>query len=160
MQLRIRGGEADDWPAYRDLRLQMLQEAPDAYASSYAVEAGFPESRWRQRVGNPLLFLAVNERDDVVGTATGLAEADGTVEVVAMYVTPQARGQGCAELLLDALAAAARQRGARRLTLQVTAGNQAATRCYTRYGFVPTGRAWPMERKPDLTEVELALALD
>ena len=77
-----------------------------------------------------------------------------------MYVTPQARGQGCAGLLLDAVAPAARQRGARRLVLRVTAGNGAATRCYTRYGFSPTGRTWPMERNPELTEVELALALD
>ena len=43
--------------------------------------------------------------------------------------------------------------------LQLTAGNAAADRCYTRYGFVPTGRSWPMERNPELTEVELALEL-
>ena len=160
MQLRIRRGEPDDWPVYRDIRLRMLQEAPDAYGSSYAVEAGFPESLWRQRVGNPLLFLAVDERDEVVGTATGLPETDGAVQVVAMYVAPEARGQGCAGRLLDAVAAAARRRGANRLVLHGTAGNRAATRRYTRYGFSRTGRAWPMERKPELTEVELALALD
>ena len=60
----------------------------------------------------------------------------------------------------NAVAAAARELGAHRLALRVTAGNQAASRCYTRYGFVPTGRSWPMERRPELTEVELALSLD
>jgi hypothetical protein len=44
--------------------------------------------------------------------------------------------------------------------LRVTRGNRAASRCYTRYGFRPTGRAWPMERNPELFEVELGLALD
>ena len=160
MEFRIRAGTSDDWPAYRDIRLRMLQEAPDAYGSSYAVEGEFPEARWRERVTNPMLFLAVNPDDEVVGTATGLADPNGTVEVVAMYVAPQARGRGCAGHLLDVVAAAARQRGAYRIVLRVTRGNQAASRCYTRYGFRPTGRAWPMDRNPELTEVELALALD
>jgi GNAT superfamily N-acetyltransferase len=160
MEFRIRTGTPDDWPAYRDIRLRMLQEAPDAYGSSYAVEAGFSESKWRERVTNPMLFLALDSNEELVGTATGLADPNGTVEVVAMYVAPQARGRGCAGELLDAMAAAARKRGAHRLLLRVTRGNRAARQCYTRYGFRPTGRAWPMERKPELTEVELALALD
>jgi ribosomal protein S18 acetylase RimI-like enzyme len=159
MQFRTRRGEPDDWPVYRDIRLRMLRESPNAYGSSYAYEVGFAEPQWRQRAGNPLLFLAVDERDEVVGTAAGLTETDGTVQVVAMYVSPEARGQGCAEQLLDAVALAARQRGSSRLVLHVTAGNRAASRCYARYGFTPTGRTWPMERKPELTEVELALAL-
>jgi GNAT superfamily N-acetyltransferase len=160
MEFRIRTGTPDDWPAYRDIRLRMLQEAPDAYGSSYAVEAGFSESKWRERVTNPMLFLALDSNEELVGTATGLADPNGTVEVVAMYVAPKARGQGCAGQLLDAVAAAARERGAQRLALRVTAGNQPATRSYLRYGFLPTGRAWPMGRKPELTEVELALTLD
>ena len=160
MEFDIRTGKPDDWQAYRDIRLRMLQEAPDAYGSSYAFEAGFSESVWRQRAGNPMLFLAMDRRGEVVGTATGLEGREGAVDIVAMYVAPEARGQGCAELLLNAVAAAARERGARRLELPVTAGNRAASRCYSRYGFLPTGRAWPMERKPELTELELSLALD
>ena len=160
MEFRIRDGKSDDWPVYRDIRLRMLQEAPDAYGSSYAAEAGFSEPQWRERVAQPMFFLAVDGSDQVVGTATGLPTQDGTVEVVGMYVAPQARGHGCAGQLLDAVAAAARQRGAQRVVLRVTAGNRAASRSYTRYGFHPTGRAWPMERMPELTEVELGLALD
>jgi GNAT superfamily N-acetyltransferase len=159
MEFRIRTGKPGDWAVYRDIRLQMLQETPDAYASSYAVEATSPEARWRERVTHPMLFLALNRNEKVVGTATGLPQ-NGTVEVIAMYVAPEARGQGCAGQLLDAVAAAARERGAHRLALRVTAGNRAATRCYARYGFLPTGRAWPMKRQPELTEVELAVALD
>jgi GNAT superfamily N-acetyltransferase len=160
MTFDIRGGTPDDWRVYRDIRLRMLREAPDAYASSYAVEAALPKSRWRQRLDNPMLFLASDQRAQVIGTVTGLERPPGTVDVVAMYVAPEARGQGCAGQLLDAVAAAARERGAHRLTLCVTADNRAAHRSYTRYGFRPTGRAWPMERRPELTEVELALSLD
>jgi ribosomal protein S18 acetylase RimI-like enzyme len=160
MKFRVRSGMPADWPVYREIRLRMLQETPDAYASSYAVEAASSESRWRQRLDNPMLFLALDQRDEVVGTATGVPGPGGTVEVVAMYVASEVRGQGCAAQLLDAVAAAARERGAQQLTLLVTADNRVANRCYTQYGFRPTGRAWPMERNPELTEVELALALD
>ena len=160
MEFRIRRGTAEDWAAYRKIRLQMLTEAPDAYASSYAFEARIPEERWRERAANPLHFLAYAPDGRLAGTATGLPAADRTVDVVAMYVDPGFRGQGCAELLLDAVATEARDRGARRMVLHVTAGNEAANRCYSRYGFVPTGRSWPMERDPELTEVELELVLE
>ena len=159
MEFRIHRGTAENWPAYREIRLRMLTETPDAYASSYAFEARFPEERWRERADNPLNFLAYAPDGRLAGTATGLPAADRTVDVVAMYVEPGYRGQGCAHQLLDAVAQAARDRGARRLVLHVTAGNEAASRSFTRYGFVPTGRSWPMQRDAELTEVELALDL-
>ncbi len=62
MTFQIRSGTPDDWQVYRDVRLRMLRETPDAYASSYAVEAAFPESRWWQRLDNPMLFLACDRR--------------------------------------------------------------------------------------------------
>ena len=160
MEFRIRSGHPEDWQVYRDIRLRMLAETPDAYGSSYAREVELSESTWRDRTTHPMLFLAVDQNEEVVATATGLFAEDGTVEVVAMYVAPEARGHGCATQLLDSVASAARQHGAHRLVLRVTRGNRAASRCYTGYGFLPTGRAWPMERKPELTEVELGLALD
>jgi ribosomal protein S18 acetylase RimI-like enzyme len=159
MKFRIHHGTAENWSAYREIRLQMLTESPDAYASSYAFEARFPEERWRDRAANPLTFLAYAPDGKLAGTATGLPAADRTVDVVAMYIAPAYRGQGCAEQLLDVVAAAARERGARRLVLHVTAHNEAAKRAYARYGFVPTGRSWPMERNPELTEEELAFDL-
>jgi ribosomal protein S18 acetylase RimI-like enzyme len=159
MEFRVRSGTEEDWSAYREIRLRMLAESPDAYGSSYAFEARFPEERWRERAANPLNVLAYAPDGRLAGTATGLPAADRTVDVVAMYVDPQYRGQGCAERLLDAVTAAARERNARRLVLHVTMGNEAASRCYTRYGFAPTGRSWPMARNPELTEVELALEL-
>lgn len=165
VELRIRPGTADDWATYREIRLRMLAEAPRAYGSPYAHEAAFDEARWRQRAGNPMLVLAYADEVDepggrLVGTATGLAEPGGDVMVVAMYVDPDVRGRGCAEQLLDAVAALARARAAARLVLHVTTGNRAATRCYTRYGFTRTGRSWPMERDPELIEIELALVLE
>ena len=113
MEFRVHRGTAEDWAVYREIRLRMLTEAPDAYASSFALEARFPEERWRERAANPLHFMAYAPDGRLAGTATGLPAADRTVDVVAMYVDPRYRGHGCAEQLLDAVVAAARDRGVR-----------------------------------------------
>jgi GNAT superfamily N-acetyltransferase len=54
-----------------------------------------------------------------------------------MFVDPRWRGTGVARGLLDAVSAAARERGALRLTLQTEDDNEAALRLYERYGFGP-----------------------
>lgn len=150
---------AADWAAYRQIRLRALREAPDAYCSTYDRERSFAEEVWRDRMAAGRTYLARDRNGTLVGTATGVPGEDDAYEVVAMFVAPQARGRGCAEQLLDAVADRAREAEAERLVLHVTDGNESARRCYTRYGFTETGRQWPMERNPGLTEVELALPL-
>lgn len=159
MEFRVRPGTVDDWSAYRALRLRMLSDAPSAYAARYADEARLPEERWQERAVNPMLFLAYAPDGRLVGTAAGLRRSDAEVVVVAMYVEPAHRGQGCAGRLLEAIAAAARQYDAERLLLHITTGNRSADRSYTRYGFTRTGRSWPLERDPELTEIEMVLDL-
>ena len=54
-----------------------------------------------------------------------------------MFVDPRWRRTGVARALLDAVRAAAQQRGALRLTLQTEDDNVTALRLYERYGFGP-----------------------
>jgi GNAT superfamily N-acetyltransferase len=54
-----------------------------------------------------------------------------------LFVDPQWRRTGVARALLDAVRAAARQRGALRLTIQTEDDNEAGLRLYERYGFRP-----------------------
>jgi GNAT superfamily N-acetyltransferase len=55
-----------------------------------------------------------------------------------LFVDPEWRGTGVARALLDAVSAAARERGALRLTVQTEEDNATALRLYERYGFRPT----------------------
>ena len=158
MNLTITRAAEADWSAYKQIRLRSLLESPDAYGSSHELELGMTEDEWRARAAGRL-FLARDDEQGVVGTAAGLLGEDGHLDLVGMFVAAEARGRGCAELLLDAVIAVARADGATRVVLTVTDGNVAAARCYTRYGFTETGRRWPMERDPSLTEIELDYAL-
>ena len=148
-----------DWSAYKQIRLRSLLEAPEAYGSSHERELGLTEDEWRARAASGRLILARDDEYGVVGTAAGLLGEDGHLDLVGMFVAAEVRGRGCAELLLDAVVAVAREDGATRVVLRVTDGNAAAARLYTRYGFTETGHRWPMEREPSLTEIELAYPL-
>ena len=66
-----------------------------------------------------------------------------------LFVDPRWRRTGVARALLDAVRAAARQRGALRLTLQTEDDNAPALRLYERYGF---------GQVPGLRHLSLALA--
>jgi len=88
-----------------------------------------------------------------VDEAIGLAIMDGNVdsplyrhrhwaELVALYVSPAARGTGVAEQLMEAGLDWAVGRGFDRLQLYVTAANEPARRFYARLGLRPTQEIW------------------
>lgn len=155
----IRAAEPSDWEAVRDIRLRSLREEPDAYASEYQTEAHFEPDQWKQRLATASSYLAFDDDHALVGIATGLDTRDGDTYVVGMYVTPEARGSGCAHQLLDAIAELAVRRQGKRLVLEVAESNIRATRFYRSYGFVETGRRRALDRDPSITEVELAYPL-
>lgn len=152
----IRRATEADWQALRAIRLQALQDAPLAFASTYEREALFTEDVWRSRTTTSAQFLAI-DADTVLGTATGFVDpADAeSLRLVAMFVRPEVRGRGCAGLLVQAVVDDARRRRFGRVVLHVVETNIAARAAYERYGFRPTGHTIPLPHAPDLTELEL-----
>jgi ribosomal protein S18 acetylase RimI-like enzyme len=75
-----------------------------------------------------------------------------------MWVSPQARGGGVADLLIGAVMDYAAGAGAPRVTLWVAVGNARARAFYRRMGFAPTGRrqAYPRDGAAPLDEEEFA----
>jgi len=45
----VRATTLDDWQAMRDIRLQALRDAPDAFGSTYAREIAFEPAEWHRR---------------------------------------------------------------------------------------------------------------
>jgi len=135
---------AEDWAAWRDLRLRALAESPGAFGSTYARERLFAPSEWQDRLADPTSVSVLAEVDGVpAGLAGGYPDLPGLLHVVAMWVDPAARGRRVAAALLDAVEAWAAGRGLR-LHLDVTTTNLAARRVYERYGFVATGERRPL----------------
>ena len=156
-----------EWEAWRNIRLQALRDAPDAFASTYAEQVKLGEAHWRQRVAGGGLFLAwipeVSAPEasafEPAGMVGGYQASPGTVELISMFVRPQARGRGVGEALIDAVTGWARERDATCVHLWVTETNKHARLLYERCGFSVTAERQPLPSNPALGEIGMARPL-
>jgi GNAT superfamily N-acetyltransferase len=152
----VRVATTADWQVLRAIRLAALRDAPDAFGSTYAEQAASVEADWRRRISRGGTFFAyVPEVDgnEPAGLVGGFQEKPETVELVSLWVRPQARGLGVGEALVAAVIDWARARNATSVHLWLTEANQRARMLYERCGFSPTDERQPLPSKSDLTEV-------
>jgi GNAT superfamily N-acetyltransferase len=150
----VRATTLDDWQAMRDIRLEALRDAPDAFASTYARETAFEPAEWHRRATRDGSFLAfIPELTVPAGLVGGFEQEPGVAELVSMFVRPQARGHGVGEALIDAVAAWARSRNATSVHLWVSETNKPAIRLYERCGFTVTPERQPLPSNPALGEL-------
>jgi len=152
---QIREVAADDWQAMRDVRLAALRDAPDAFASTYEREAAFAEADWQRRIAGGGNFLAYAPELGAApaGIAGGFEARPGTIELVSLWVRPQARGHGIGQALVQAVVSWARSRGISRVHLWVAENNDHARLLYERCGFSPTAERQPLPSNVELTEI-------
>jgi len=133
---------ADDWPLWRNLRLEALGEAPYAFSSTLAdwQGEGDTEQRWRARLTAVPLNLLVYLNGKAAGMVSATtADQARTIELISMWVSPFARGQSVGDSLVAAVIAWARVQGAANIALAVVATNAHAISLYRRHGFVDAG---------------------
>ncbi|MFJ8493744.1 GNAT family N-acetyltransferase [Streptomyces sp. NPDC094038] len=131
---------ADDWALWRRLRLRALTESPEVYASALADWTGpqDTEERWRGRLTDVPFNAVLWHGDRAVGMVSGTAPgADGLVELISLWVAPEARGRGLGDAAVGAvLAWARRTHPGRAVALSVRLGNNRAADLFRRNGFV------------------------
>jgi GNAT superfamily N-acetyltransferase len=136
----------DEWQLLRDVRLASLAESPEAFGSTHAREADFDEATWRDRAASSGWFVAA-DGEAIRGIVAGYHDDTSPPEqrhLVAMWVTPAARGSGVAAQLVEAIVQWARDDGATEVTLGVADGNERARALYLTCGFVSTGQRFPL----------------
>lgn len=158
---------AEDWTAFREIRLQMLRDTPLAYLETIDDALGHPDAEWLFRTtraaapGN-IGVAAVGPEGTWVGVMNGFLPAPDTAKLVGVWLHPEHRGPagGAATLMLDAVVRWAREEtGAERLVLLVHEDNLRAIAFYRRGGFVPTGHREPYPLDRSRSELEMALLL-
>src|SRR5690242_20294266 len=156
----VRATALDDWQAMRDIRLQALRDAPDAFGSTHAREVAFESAEWHRRATRDGSFFAfIPGLAEPAGLAGGYEEEPGVTELVSMFVRPQARGHGVGEALIDAVTAWARNRNATSVHLWVSETNKPAIRLYERCGFTVTPERQPLPSNPALGEIGMTRPL-
>ena len=136
----------EDAEAYRPLRLEALQSAPSAFASSFEEEADrdLDVVRERLRGGPDRANFGAFLDARLVGTSAifrmpRLKERHKAY-LVGMYVAPAARRTGVGRALVAAVLDRARAMpGLRQVLLGVEAGNAPARALYEGFGFEPFG---------------------
>ncbi|MDI3213765.1 GNAT family N-acetyltransferase [Arthrobacter sp. AL12] len=140
MTIDLRTMSAEDWRAWRSVRLAALTDAPGAFGSRLQEWADAPEDRWRQRLAIPrtIDLLAFDADENApVGIAAGTPDEDNgsRAQLISMWVDPAVRGRGVATALITAIARWAASIGATTLALSVMPENVTARRTYERNGF-------------------------
>jgi GNAT superfamily N-acetyltransferase len=161
--MEARQAQAADWEALRQLRLQALADAPDAFASTLEAEVALPAEVWQQRAqsGPTSANFIAREGGIDIGLVAVFAEpnAPGCMHLVSMWVDPRYRRRGVARALVDQAVRWAAERQAHEVILWVADHNTAACRLYERLGFQSTGARQPLPSNPARTESLLRLRL-
>jgi GNAT superfamily N-acetyltransferase len=162
----IRRITALDGMLLRRVRLEALKDAPSAFSSTLDLEAGRTDAEWVERAvagsrgrDRATFFGMVDDR--VVGLVGGFRpEASSTaVEMVSMWVAPDARRSGVGAALIDAVQAWAVETEAMSIWAGVMRGNDAARRLYSSKGFGERGSARPLASDASRSEVRMELSL-
>lgn len=145
--LSVRELQPSDLDTYKTLRDHALAHHEDAFTSDAATEAQRTAQTYAARLGSETtraFTLGAFRGDRLVGAVTCDHDARIKVQhighVTGMMVHADEQGRGVGRALIDALIErASADADLHQLTLNVTAGNEAAQRLYERSGFVRYG---------------------
>lgn len=147
---------------FKAVRLRALQDAPQAFASTYTQELQLTDSDWIKRVERwngekGAGFLAV-DGETACGIAGSFLDQDdpSQAHLISMWTAPTHRQQGIGRLLVNEVLNWARTRNARVLQLMVTSNNEPAICFYERLGFTRTGRTEPYPNDATLVQYEMS----
>ncbi|WP_336823403.1 GNAT family N-acetyltransferase [Sporosarcina sp. USHLN248] len=140
--IRLKPEHASD---YYQLRIEALQNSPEAFASSYEEEVAQSAAKYETRFGmdDSYTFGALQD-GCLVGSVTLLREQvkklSHRVNIVAMYVKPEYRGVGIAAALMEKAIQAARQIDeVEQIHLTVVTTNVPAVKMYEKNEFTTYG---------------------
>jgi len=135
----IRRIQPDEWELFKAVRLAALADAPHAFGSTLKQERDLSEEAWRERVARIARFIALYAGEPV-GLVGAWMQPTGEVELISMWVAPEARRSGVGRSLIDAVMRHGRMHGSGSVLLWVADGNEAAEQLYATQGFARTGR--------------------
>ncbi len=136
----------EQWPRYREIRLESLREEPQAFGSSYEDMEQRPDAFWQGRLsdaiqGEKSWLLFAQEGERLVGMIGAFCdETQETATIVSVYVCKAGRGKGIGKALMDGILCEIMMKGSlRKAVLGVNLEQTAAVELYRRFGFNVTG---------------------
>lgn len=136
-QVKLRRITAEDWQAWREIRVRSVEESPEAFAAQVRTITAEQdrEPRWRDRIMHAVGCWIAFDGERPVGMVALDRMDDGRLQLASMFVGSEARRCGVGAALIDAVV---RESVGHDLYLRVMAGNDPAAAAYQRAGFVLT----------------------
>ncbi len=144
-KIKIRQLTDNDVSAYRHIRLQMLNNHPEAYADSYKETKRQGDDFFLHRINNGAIFAAFDKNEIVATTGFFVPKGEQLQHksmIWGVYVKPEFRGQGISYDLLQEILTHLPE-SISLVQLCVVEGNEAAENTYVKAGFEP----WGLEEK-------------
>ncbi|WP_079475341.1 GNAT family N-acetyltransferase [Marinococcus halophilus] len=139
-ELKILGGE--DAEAYKELRMQALEESPEAFASTLEEErqnSGLVRKYKERLEGSQSFTWGIEAGNELAGVITLLPmqmqKLQHKATILAMYVKPAFRGCGFGGRLVEAALKQADKNGIEQVQLTVVSENKHALHLYKACGF-------------------------
>jgi RimJ/RimL family protein N-acetyltransferase len=141
--LRVRAAEPEDAPTLIEIRREAAEEGRFVARWPEEVPSAEPfAARLRDAAADHETFLVAEERDVIVGLLSirrGSRPANVHTADVGVDVRRAARGRGVGTALMLAAEAWARERGVRKICLEVFVDNEPARRLYRKLGYIEEG---------------------
>ena len=155
--MNIRLLEESDAIEYRELRLEALQNNPEAFATTYEDEIKKTFEDYRNRLSRKDFWtFGAFDNNQLIGVVTLIREQGHKLRhrtsIVAMYVTSEGRRKGTGKsLMLLAIQHAKQMEGIEQIYLSVVTTNTAAIRLYQSLGFEVFGTEKRAMKSSDAT---------
>lgn len=130
-----------DAGAYRTLRLQALNEFPEAFGASYETSKNLEDHIWVQMLSTSATYFGAFSGSQLVGTANLVrGKSEKTMhrgDLYGLYVCTKFSGAGIGCKLLDAVFYKAESFGILQVHIGVAANNPSALALYEKAGLKP-----------------------
>ncbi len=166
--MEIRKLGVQDAGNYLNIRLNALENNPEAFGSSYEEEKDRTVEMYQTRLASEESYTyGAVEGGRLIGTVSLVREkylkCRHRANIVGMYVDPNYRGAGVGKaLLIEAIQLAKTMKELEQLNLSVVTTNENAVRLYTSLGFETFGtekRALKLDETTYLDEYHMVLYL-
>ena len=164
----IRAVQAGDGPIVRDVCMQMLLDAPEAFNATLAEVEGRSPSEWvlfveRCAKGTEMSAFLAEDGSGICGfvraDATDSGVPPGTVVVSQLWAAPRRRGMGLGRELMNVVTRWAEDSQAACISLGVVESNLEVQKFYERLGYADIGIRVPLPSNPTMQVVVMARRL-
>lgn len=140
--MKIKILEEDDWKSFKNIRLEALQNSPVNFGSSFEIESGWDETKFKQIISDNLIFGTFINEEIIASAAVSSNPKPRRIhigEIWAVYTNPEYRGRKIIVNLLAELIKYSKDYYLQ-LKLSVNTDNKYALKAYQSLGFIEYGR--------------------